>query len=152
MKVIKGDLIELAKNGEFDVIIHGCNCFCTMGAGIAKSIKKAFPQALKADKETSKGCKKKLGSFSSVTLQHNNYEITVVNAYTQYDWRGRGNKADYAAIRQVMKNVAGQFSGKRIAYPLIGAGLAGGDWRQIAEIIDEELNGENHCLVVLPEN
>jgi O-acetyl-ADP-ribose deacetylase (regulator of RNase III) len=31
MKVIKGDLIQLAKDGKFDLIVHGCNCFCTMG-------------------------------------------------------------------------------------------------------------------------
>ena len=35
MKIIKGNLISLALAGEFEVIIHGCNCFCTMGAGIA---------------------------------------------------------------------------------------------------------------------
>ena len=39
---IKGDLIELAKQGKFDVIAHGCNCFCTMGAGIAVPMKVAF--------------------------------------------------------------------------------------------------------------
>lgn len=38
MKVITGNLIKLAINGDFDVIIHGCNCFCKMGAGIAKQI------------------------------------------------------------------------------------------------------------------
>lgn len=36
MQNIKGDLIELALVGEFDVIVHGCNYFCTMGASIAK--------------------------------------------------------------------------------------------------------------------
>jgi O-acetyl-ADP-ribose deacetylase (regulator of RNase III) len=35
MKEIEGDLIDLAKRGHFDVVTHGCNCFCTMGAGIA---------------------------------------------------------------------------------------------------------------------
>jgi O-acetyl-ADP-ribose deacetylase (regulator of RNase III) len=39
---IYGDLIELAKQGKFDVIAHGCNCFCTMGAGIAVPMKLAF--------------------------------------------------------------------------------------------------------------
>mgnify|MGYP001795501660 FL=1 len=39
MKTIKGDLVKLAIKGEFDLIIHGCNCFCTMGAGIAKTIR-----------------------------------------------------------------------------------------------------------------
>ena len=59
MKLIKGDLIQLAKNGEFDVIIHGCNCFCTMGAGIAKTIKDIFPEAYKADLNTKKGDRSK---------------------------------------------------------------------------------------------
>lgn len=31
LNIINDDLIDLAKNGNFDVIIHGCNCFCTMG-------------------------------------------------------------------------------------------------------------------------
>ncbi len=43
MQVIKGDLIQLALAKRFDVIIHGCNCHCEMGAGIARVIKKSFP-------------------------------------------------------------------------------------------------------------
>jgi len=27
------------------IIVHGCNCFCTMGAGIAKTIKELYPSA-----------------------------------------------------------------------------------------------------------
>ena len=42
MKTVKGDLIHLALAGEFDVIVHGCNCYCTMGVGIAKTIKQKF--------------------------------------------------------------------------------------------------------------
>ncbi len=45
MKIIKGDLIKLALDGKFDVIIHGCNCYCTMGAGFAKAIQAEFPEA-----------------------------------------------------------------------------------------------------------
>jgi len=39
------------------------------------------------------------------------------------------------------------FSGQRIAYPAIGAGLAGGNWLPIAAIIAEALAGENHVFV-----
>jgi O-acetyl-ADP-ribose deacetylase (regulator of RNase III) len=39
------------------------------------------------------------------------------------------------------------FPGRSIGYPRIGAGLAGGDWTVIAQIIDEELSGEDHTLV-----
>lgn len=38
MKEIEGDLIQMALNGDFDIIAHGCNCFNTMRSGIAKTI------------------------------------------------------------------------------------------------------------------
>ena len=38
MKEVAGDLIQLAYDGKFDVIVHGCNCECMMGGGIAKQI------------------------------------------------------------------------------------------------------------------
>lgn len=41
-KEVEGDLIKLALNGDFDVISHGCNCFCNMQAGIAPLMAKAF--------------------------------------------------------------------------------------------------------------
>ena len=46
-----------------------------------------------------------------------------------------------------MKTVKQNFAGTRIGYPLIGAGLAKGDWQVISKIIEEELEGEDHTLV-----
>jgi len=46
LHAIKGNLITLAKKGEFDVIVHGCNCLNVMGAGIAKQIKKTFSRSI----------------------------------------------------------------------------------------------------------
>ncbi len=147
MKTIKGDLIKLALEGKFDIIIHGCNCFCTMGAGIAKAIKSEFPEAFKADQITEKGDKSKLGIFTQATTTRSGHPITVINAYTQFNYRGKGIKADYDAIRKIFKKLKSEFPGKRFGFPLIGAGLAGGDWKVISEIISEELQGENYTLV-----
>ena len=147
MRKIKGDLIELALDGEFDLIIHGCNCFCIMGAGIAKTIKLKFPEAYKADLKTEKGDKSKLGTISVAETETENGKLIIINGYTQFNWRGNGNKADYDAIRNVFKKVKEKFSGLRIGYPAIGAGLAGGDWNIISEIIEQELDGENHTFV-----
>ena len=147
MKIVHGDLLKLALDGHFEVIIHGCNCQCAMGAGIAKTIKSTFPEAYAADCKTPKGDRTKLGNISFATVQRDGREITIVNGYTQFHWRGSGVLADYDAIRSVMRTVKSQFSGKRIGYPKIGAGLAKGDWTIIAQIITEELNGENHTLV-----
>jgi O-acetyl-ADP-ribose deacetylase (regulator of RNase III) len=150
MNIVKGDLIDLALNGKFDVIIHGCNCQCTMGAGIAKQIKIYFPEAYQADLETIKGDRSKLGTISQATIQRGSLNLTIVNGYTQFDWRGSGCLLDYSALQSVMRHVKQNFSGKRIGYPKIGAGLAWGEWKRIASLIDQELIGEDHTLVEYP--
>lgn len=72
-----------------------------------------------------------------------------MNGYSQFDYRGRGVLVDYEAVRGVMREVKRRFGGQRIGYPEIGAGLARGDWATISAIIDEELAGEDHTLVLL---
>ncbi len=147
MQIEKGDLVQKAKAGEFDILVHGCNCFCTMGAGIAKTIKQVFPAAYQADLATVAGDRAKLGTYSTARVEAEGRPLTIVNAYTQYQWRGPGPHADYEAIRQVFRRLKQEFAGQRIAYPAIGAGLAGGDWATIAAIIEEELAGEHHVFV-----
>jgi len=151
MKTLKGDLLELASSGQLDVLVHGCNCQHTMGAGIAKQIKARFPAAFKADLGTPKDASK-LGTISTAIVRISNHNLVVVNGYTQIQWRGSGTKLDYPALRSVMKHVKAQFAGLRIGYPKIGAGLAGGDWELIAAIINEELEGEDHSLVEYAPN
>lgn len=147
MKTISGDLIQLAKQGEFDLIVHGCNCVCTMGAGIAKGIKAAFPEAFEADRATARGDRTKLGTCTSATIGIGQNTLTVVNAYTQFDYRGSGIKADYGAIRSCFRWIRKNHSGRKIGLPRIGAGLAGGDWSRIAAIIKEETAGMDVTLV-----
>jgi O-acetyl-ADP-ribose deacetylase (regulator of RNase III) len=135
MKKLKGDLIKLGIDNYFDIII-------------AKGIKLNFPQAFEIDKRTVKGDKSKLGTITFVTVEvENKHPLTIVNAYTQFNYRGNGRKADYEAIRNAFREVKNNFSGKRIGYPAIGAGLAGGDWKIISEIIEQELDGEDHTFV-----
>ena len=147
MHRLKGDLIQLALAGKFDVIIHGCNCFCTMGAGIAKQICENFPDAWQADFETESGDIKKLGNYSKATVQINGTPLTIINGYTQYHYSGANVLADYDAIEALFSRIKIDFPKKRIGYPRIGAGLALGDWERIRSIIDRKLTGENHTLI-----
>lgn len=147
MHIVQGDLLALTLAGEFDVLVHGCNCYCQMGKGIALSIKQQLPEVYHADLATLKGDANKLGTYSSALIRCSHHQFHVVNAYTQLHWRGTGVKADYAAIAQVMQQIKQDFSGLRIAYPKIGAGLAGGDWAIISGLIDEALQGEHHTFV-----
>jgi len=145
VKTIKGDLVVLAKEGKFDVISHGCNCFCNFGAGIAKSIKQNFPQAYAADLKTCKGNKKKLGSCSVAEID--GLDLTVVNSYTQFRYGRDKMHVDYKAVRKCMKLIAECFPRSRIGLPKIGAGLAGGDWNIILGIIEEEMSGVDVTIV-----
>ena len=153
MKVIFGNLLTLAEQGHFDIIVHGCNCLNAMGRGIALTIKNQFPEAYAADCTTVRGDRNKLGTYSYATVQRNGNTFTIVNAYTQYDHRPKtsGINADYQAIQSVMTQIKRDFTGHRIGMPLIGAGLAKGDWALIQHIILKELAGEDITVVVFED-
>ena len=147
-RTLEGNLIELATANQFDAIIHGCNCLCQMGKGIALTIKNTWPEAYEADLRTIKGNRNKLGSYSSAWTG----SFYIINAYTQYAYNDPTGQqlADLNAIRMAMRAIKQDFSGLKLAYPLIGAGLAGGDWREIYPIILQELQGEDHTLISFP--
>jgi len=149
MTEINGDLLAYAKIRQFDLIVHGCNCFCTMGAGIAKQIKEQFPEAYAADCKTKKGDILKLGSYSGCKAHR--YDFKIINGYTQYHYGknhmdGIEKPVDYEAITLVMRKINYNFKGQTIGMPKIGAGLAGGDWNIIKPIIERELKD---CKVVV---
>jgi len=136
-----GNLITLAKEGHFDVITHGCNCFCTMGAGIAPQMAREFDcDGFPMEDRRHYGDINKLGTIDYGMKG----ELAVVNSYTQYRY-GRnhadGDKrpVDYEAIALSMRKINHIFRGKTIGLPKIGAGLAGGDWYRIRRIIEDEL-------------
>jgi len=146
MKTIKGDLIQLAKQGMFDVIVHGCNCFCQMGAGIARQVREQCPNAYLADRNTIPGDKSKLGKLSWGGPEKEGF--ICVNAYTQYGYSRNKVDVDYDSVKECFKRIAEQFSDKTIGIPMIGAGLAGGDWNTICAIIEEELEDVDLTLVL----
>ena len=144
IKYVEGDLVRDAD--QYEVIAHCCNCFCTMGAGIAPQIKHKFPEAYAVDCATTAGDQDKLGT---ITYTENTTPI-VVNLYGQFDYKGRLQgrmDLDNTALRKSLAAMKAKFSGKKFGLPMIGAGLAGGDWNIIERIIQEELNGEDVTVV-----
>ena len=155
---IDGDLITLAKEGKFDVIAHGCNCHSTMGAGIAPQMARAFG-CDRFEMERIGSDVNKLGNIDYQTFvlgqfaiwstedaknNDNEPELTVVNAYTQYNYGRNHSDGDfkplsYEALTLCMKKINVVFRGQHIGLPKIGAGLAGGDWERIKFIIQREL-------------
>lgn len=145
---VKGCLVTMAEDGEFNAIIHGCNCFHIMGGGIAHTIKDAFPQAYEADLETKKGDYLKMGTYSSAEIYRRNLRerFTVFNCYTQWNISaGNGPYdqdvlVDYNAVYRVFSEINKNYNGLKIGFPMIGAGLANGEWDIIANIIEDAVD------------
>lgn len=167
-----GNLIAALNVGDVTVIAHGCNCFNTMKSGIAPKIAKAYPTMYDADQRTLKGDINKLGGYSAAILGEFKGGKPAIgfNLYSQYDWRGRLEgrmELRYDALEQALTKMAkrlrfAQESSKdpdsfwygkdvnfRIGLPKIGAGLAGGDWAIIEDIIDRSLDGFDVTVYVL---
>lgn len=135
VKTEYGDIIELSKIYGYPMI-HGCNCFHTMGAGLALQVKKQFPNAYNVDKEeTIAGDISKLGTYTSSSSNGGFYNVRIINAYTQYSG---GANVDYGAIFNVFKKINDEkpFHYSKFLIPKIGAGIAGGDWVLIEKLIN----------------
>lgn len=146
MKEVDGNLITLAQSGEFDVIAHGCNCFCTMGAGIAPQMAEAFgcnnPIWYEMEHPSRRGDKLKLGNIEGhMVLANNSLQpkmVTVYNMYTQYDTVGI-HPLDLEALTLCLRKLNYLEKGKHIGLPLVGCGLAGGNWTEVHDIMKREL-------------
>ena len=150
---LEGDLIVLAKAGRFDVITHGCNCMCTMGAGIAPQMAKAFGvDQYSLESSAHFGDVNKLGQIEWYVEREGPIPF-VVNSYTQYNYGrnhadGDAAPIDYEALTLCMRKINQRFKGKHIGLPKIGAGLAGGDWNRIKQIIQTELKDMKVSVII----
>lgn len=156
MKIITGNLLEQTSG----IIVHGVNCQGVMGGGIALQIRRRYPQVYEdyihrirsvlslsttnAERET-----KRKSLLGQVVYTQISPELIIASAFTQM---GYGNNPDivyanYAAIKQAFKTIADDLNieislggtDRVIKFPMIGAGLARGDWNIIqSSIFDVE--------------
>ena len=137
IQYIKGDLL---KSNE-PVIAHGCNAQGVMRSGIAKAIRAKHPIAYEDYVETYSDLGGYLplgGVIKSYCAKHNRW---ILNIISQQDY-GRDSNViyvSYEAIRMAIKKI-NTYNFDRVAFPLIGAGLANGNWDTISSIIESEAN------------
>jgi O-acetyl-ADP-ribose deacetylase (regulator of RNase III) len=139
LKHTKGNLLDLAEAGEFDVIVQGCNCFNIMGGGIAREIRERYPHVAAVDGKTIRGDFMKLGNWTheNVILKNGTVTFDIINAYTQYNMSQGTDVFEYTAFELILQKLYHVYSDKRIGLPYIGMGLAGGDRETIIPMIEE---------------
>lgn len=134
MKHMKGNLLDLAEAGEFDVVVQGCNCFNAMGGGIAREIRERYPNVAHVDMQTIKGDYNKLGNYTWDIAGPNDF--VLINAYTQYNMSTGDDVFEYAAFELILQKLVKAYGTRRFGLPYIGMGLARGDKNIILEQIE----------------
>jgi O-acetyl-ADP-ribose deacetylase (regulator of RNase III) len=127
LKHTKGNLLDLAEAGEFDIVVQGCNCFNTMGGGIAREIRERYPMCAEIDRLTERGEHMKLGNWTISINDLTDRRFIIVNAYTQYNMSTGEDVFEYTAFQLILEKLEHAYPSSRIGFPYIGMGLAGGD-------------------------
>lgn len=147
MKHIVGDILKNVKSG---IIVHGCNAQSVMGGGIALQIKQKYPQAYQDYKTGLESCVNlKMNPLGKIFVSHIEGDLYIANAITQNQFGTNRRQVDYEALARCFEQISKVRPSIPIHYPLIGAGLAGGNWTIISTIIDETLQGHDHTLWTL---
>lgn len=129
---VDANLLEYPVQG----FIHQCNCFHTMGAGIALRIATKYPEAYEADLKTQSGDYKKMGTFSFAKTKD---DKTVFNLYSQYTFGRDKRHTSYDAVcngLMAIKQYAEENKLEALGLPkTMGCKLGGGSWRIVKAII-----------------
>jgi O-acetyl-ADP-ribose deacetylase (regulator of RNase III) len=113
-----GDLLKT----EIPYIAHCVNTQGTMGAGVAKTIRQLYPKAYTDYIEVYDSGGLKLGKvICSINEPHNVLHIVGQSRYGNDGFQ----YLNYIALRRGLKTINKNVQ-SRVAFPLIGCGLAGG--------------------------
>jgi O-acetyl-ADP-ribose deacetylase (regulator of RNase III) len=147
MKTIKfGNILEVENDQSSGVnfIVHGCNAQGVMGAGLALDIRNRWPAVYSSYRAV---CKSEGLSSSDLLGMVIPVEVKpglfVLNAITQQNFgRSPIKYVSYRAVSEAFTQILdlAHSLNAQVHYPLIGAGLAGGDWSVISSIIDERFS------------
>jgi O-acetyl-ADP-ribose deacetylase (regulator of RNase III) len=121
------------------ILVQGVNCQGVMGSGIAKEIRAKWPDCYSSYLTHCNEMKTRNSLLGSVNFYDAAPGLLIANCFTQNHY-GKDDKkyVSYPAIHRALTTVMTQAIAfdLPVHYPLIGAGLGGGDWAIISDIID----------------
>ena len=134
---INGNLVD----SNINIMVHQCNCFATMGSGIASQIASKYPEVKEADSKYchDNGSRNIFGTLLALKLHDERY---CVNFYSQFRYGRERRHTDYGAFKACLDNLAARLNNSpsflTVGFPFnIGCGLAGGDWSVILPMIQQ---------------
>lgn len=147
---IKGDLIEAFFNKEVDVIAHQVNCFGIAKSGIAVKIFEVFPWIAEPYFADKRPVKNRLGKLTAAKKDEQ-WGFNLCGQF-HHDHSDPGYKTHYSAQYLAMKIMASILKKEekplKVGFPLIGCGLAGGDWEMVRQNIERAFKDTNLEIIV----
>lgn len=117
--------------GEEKIFAHGCNTKGVMGAGFAWHVREKFPEAYNYYRTTYLTVGLHMGEIYAYLEK----DKTVIHCITQATLGRSGVHVSYEAVESCFNQINEQFPNQQVAMPMIGAGLAGGDWKKIEKLL-----------------
>lgn len=133
-------MIEI-KNGDitkssFDILCHQVNCQGTMGAGLAKTLRRCYPGLYQCYKTFCQS-REPADLLGQVLYYRTPNGVLIGNLFGQLSY-GRGTRqTDYQALEKGLRTIEEE-QPKHLSLALpyrIGCGLAGGDWLIVLPMI-----------------
>lgn len=154
LTIQNGDLLQ----SNCLYIAQQCNCFSKMGAGLAKQVKRKYPQVYEADVSFPHSPKERLGKASFAPRESG----FMFNLYGQYRWGRNQRQTNYKALGYAMIDMLRKIEELENTHPYLkktngaiglpyglGSELAGGDWNKILLIIKKVLVEHGGRTVIL---
>lgn len=135
-----GDVLAVPEG----IVVHGCNARGVMGAGVAAAVRKRYPAAWEAYRNAWQARGLSVGEIVAVRVSAPDAPAKfIVNAVTQRDYGSDKHRVyvDYDAVEaafQAVRDLALEHA-LAVHFPLIGCGLANGQWALVAERIERAL-------------
>lgn len=135
----KGDLLAVTSG----VLVHGCNAQGVMGSGCAKAVRAKYPKVYDSYRSVYEMGELSLGYVDWAAAAPG---LFVANCVVQINYGRDGKRyVNYAALGRCLMEVVQEaqmlrYSGVKdntLHFPKIGAGLGGGDWSIIEQIIND---------------
>ena len=127
-----GNLLDV----ESGVIVHGCNTKGVMGSGVALAIKEKYPIVYTKYRDHCADFINPSALLGDYILVPVKPDLAIANAFTQIGYGKGKRQVNYGAIADCFFDILYETDYRDFHIPKIGAGLAGGDWGVISEIIE----------------
>ena len=143
----KGNIFEQ----EVDAIVNPVNCVGVMGKGLALEFKKRYNRNYYWYLTKCSEKNIKLGNIFIYTETDQKPPLTIINFPTKYHWRDKSCLSDIEkGLDDLIEHLPE--SVKSIAFPALGCGLGGLDWKDVKSIMQAKLEPlETNCVVLEPQ-